>query len=245
MTLHGLSEADLAKLIRIVEPPVLQTAAARSAELFQRAASFAAAGDVTRALAGVAELARLDPRRAESAPSEPAFQKIRTEVDLLLARLRDVARLDAETRIGRAAAATESAALAALDDWDAPPRRLLQVAAHLLEHGGYASSLHAAQLAQSILDQAARVPPARSPAGLSAVRALRRSWTSTIERVRTLWDRAPLLVLLLSWLVLGLTGAAVSALSGISSPGLVELWATGFLGLVVFGFYMRVRNIRF
>jgi hypothetical protein len=245
VALRGLSESDLAKLIRIAEQPLPQAATARSDELFQRAVSFAAAGDVTRALAEVAELARQDPRRAESAPSEPALREIRTGVDLLLARLRDVARLDAETRIGRAVAAAEATALAALDDWDAPPQLLLRVATHLAECGGYANYLHAAQLAQLILDQATRVPLGRPAPPRSPLTALRRYWNTTVERVRILWYRAPLLVMLLTWLALGLAGAAVSTLSGISSPGLVELWATGFLALVVFGFYMRVRNVRF
>jgi hypothetical protein len=66
-------------------------------------------------------------------------------------------------------------------------------------------------------------------------------------RFKSLWRRAPLLVLLLGWLVAGLFGGAVAALflnerAAAAVAVFFEIWALGFLALVGFGFYMRVRN---
>jgi hypothetical protein len=54
------------------------------------------------------------------------------------------------------------------------------------------------------------------------------------ESVRLLWRRAPLLVLLLTWLAVGIFG-------GILFSGF-EFWALGFLALVGFGFYRTIRK---
>jgi hypothetical protein len=70
-------------------------------------------------------------------------------------------------------------------------------------------------------------------------------------RIQHLWQRAPLLVLLLAWLGMGV-GAAVCWLaikqiwpeSWVASLGDFgfEVWGLGFLALVGFGFYARVRK---
>jgi hypothetical protein len=69
--------------------------------------------------------------------------------------------------------------------------------------------------------------------------------------LRQLWRRAPLLVMMLTWLVVGLAGgfgvaiashiwpdSVFVALSGIA----FNMWGIGFLALVGFSFFMRVRN---
>jgi hypothetical protein len=73
-------------------------------------------------------------------------------------------------------------------------------------------------------------------------------------RIKQLWRRAPLLVLLIAWLAAGFVAGSVSAILRILWPpetwpeGFVsagfEVWGLGFLALVGFGFYMRVRNVR-
>jgi hypothetical protein len=71
--------------------------------------------------------------------------------------------------------------------------------------------------------------------------------------VRRLWQRAPLLVLLLSWLAVGLAGGLLYAglrlviPEAMPKPGDAAgfgLWGLGFLALVGLGFYARVRRIR-
>lgn len=56
--------------------------------------------------------------------------------------------------------------------------------------------------------------------------------------IRTLWSRAPLLLLLLSWFTAGLIVALITSAA-------FEWWGLGFLALIGFGFCMRVRHIRF
>ena len=72
-------------------------------------------------------------------------------------------------------------------------------------------------------------------------------------RVEVLWRRAPLLVLLLAWLAIG-TAAGLASLvqrkvwPDAWPPWLADagfsFWGLGFLALVLFGFYARVRNVR-
>lgn len=65
---------------------------------------------------------------------------------------------------------------------------------------------------------------------------------------RRLWRRAPLLVLLLGWLATGLcAGMAAILFAASAAPvnAIFNLWAVGFLAIAGFGFYARVRNIRF
>jgi hypothetical protein len=69
--------------------------------------------------------------------------------------------------------------------------------------------------------------------------------------VRQLWRRAPLLVMMLNWLGLGLAGGLVffvadhiwpeSAFVAIGNLAF-EVWGIGFLALAGFGFYARVRT---
>ena len=95
--------------------------------------------------------------------------------------------------------------------------------------------------------------PSRSP----IVAAFRESWrivrSRTPGRMAVLWKRAPLLVLLLAWLAVGTLAGLGSWVqeriwpqawpSWLNDAGFT-LWTLGFLALVLFGFYVRVRNIR-
>ena len=77
---------------------------------------------------------------------------------------------------------------------------------------------------------------------------------SMSPRFRALWLRAPLLILLLAWFAIGLGMAGVSwiwrSLFPDTWPAFLanvgfDVWGVGFLALIAFGFYMRVRNVRF
>jgi tetratricopeptide (TPR) repeat protein len=80
-------------------------------------------------------------------------------------------------------------------------------------------------------------------------------WKTLYDEVpvvlRVLWQRAPLLVLFFAWLTIGSAAGLFYALMRVFSPGAslrslgdigFSLWALGFLALVGFGFYARVRN---
>lgn len=68
--------------------------------------------------------------------------------------------------------------------------------------------------------------------------------------LRQLWHRVPLLVMMLTWLAVGLSGGIAFVLASRLWPQSIivamgnfgfDLWGIGFLALVGFGFYVRVR----
>jgi hypothetical protein len=63
-----------------------------------------------------------------------------------------------------------------------------------------------------------------------------RKWTQTTAR---LWRRAPVLVLLIGWL---LAGSIVAILSRESSP-ILTTWALGFPALVALQFILTIRGV--
>ena len=271
-----LSEADLARLIQILDPPSSPQAAAQLDGLLNSAIAAASAGDVSQAVNRLAAIVVLDPRYAVAVSFERRLDPIRGQVETLLNRMVSVAKLDAEARVAEAAQRSEAIASRKLAGWDAMPETLVGIASRLLESGGHANYIRAADLAQAVIDASRWAPtntsvsPAR-PAGTAlppaeedplatggVLPALRQGWNgfrkAVPRRIRALWLRAPLLILLLSWLALGMVGGVVVLLvrkyqPQSWSPSLVnggfELWATGFLALVLFGFYVRVRNVRF
>jgi hypothetical protein len=141
------------------------------------------------------------------------------------------------------------------------------IAGRLLDAGGYANSVWSAQLSQLVIDPRLWAPnpvplplkvkdaDGRSPAvggGIFATIRLVGAGLQLKSRIRRLWFRAPLLVLLLAWFVVGLVGGVFAALvrnywprvlSDSLVAGSFELWALGFLVLVAVGLYVSVRNI--
>jgi hypothetical protein len=140
------------------------------------------------------------------------------------------------------------------------PEIVILIAGRLLEAGGYANCIRSAELSQMTINvYGCASTPARlslaDPRSIAMGSArdnlgLRNKW---MPRIRKLWLRAPLLVLLLVWLVVGLAAGSVSALLRTCWPqtwpeslvaGGFEIWAVGFLVLIMFGFYARVRDLR-
>jgi hypothetical protein len=243
--------------------------------LLHAAVGAASAGDVTQAVNSLAAIAVLDPRYAVTALTDSRLGPVHANVETMLNRMVTVAKLEAEARVAEAAQRSDAIAPAKLEGWDAAPETLVGIARGLLESGGHSNYVRAADLAQAVID-ASRWAPANSsvlptrPAG-TVLRAakpellakggvlskLGQGWNgfrrAARPRVRSLWKRAPLLILLVSWLALGVAGGVVALLvrkfqPQSWSPSLVnsgfEFWATGFLALVLFGFYMRVRKFR-
>jgi hypothetical protein len=273
--LEALAQPDLARLVTILEPPQGSQNAARAGELLQAAITASIAGDAVRALEGVAELVALDPLRAEAVRTEPGLKEVHAQLEALLTRVANVAKLDAETRVGEAAHAVETGLVKALPEWEARPEALLSIANRLLDAGGHLNSVRAMKVAQVVIEAAHWVPAAATvPPGASAtagvksqdevgrplgviVPALGRGWASLRKRgparLAVFWRRAPLLVLLLAWLAAGTAGGVVSwiqqrlwpeAWPGWLTEAGFSLWGLGFLALVLFGFYIRVRNVR-
>lgn len=271
-----LSEADIAKLIQILHQPVSQEAATQLDALLHAAIAAASAGDVTRAVNHLEAIAVLDPRNAVAVLSDARLDPIRGNVETTLDRMASTAKLDAEARVAEAEQHSEAISPRKLPNWDAEPETLLGIASRLLESGGHANYIRAADLAQAVIDDAHWAPAstnvsAASHAGTAVASTegdpfatkgipspFRRRWNdfrkSAKARIAALWLRAPLLILLLSWLALGMAGGLAVLLDRQYqlqswSPSMVnggfELWAVGFLAIVLFGFYMRVRSVRF
>lgn len=269
--LSALSEPDLARLLMVLEPQPQN--ANQISELLQAVLTAAAAGDVERALAGVSQLAGLEPLRVEAMRSEQGLEPVRVQLDSLLARLGAIAKLDAQSRIAHATQLIDESRSTALQDWDADPHVLLTIANRLLEAGGYVNAVRASQVAQLVAD-GSRWAPALGTVSMARTRevsepeeswlargalvgALRESWRGlrgrAPQRVFRLWRRAPLLVLLVTWLAAGTAGGLILRIQQAVRPGLwpewltdagFTIWAIGFLVLVLVGFYLRVRNVR-
>jgi hypothetical protein len=212
-------------------------------------------GDTSGALEKLTVLISLDPLRAERLASEPGLAPIRQEVEALLSRLTGEARLGAESRLREATERLQAPGAADRQIENVKASTLLLCAGQLIDAGGYASFVQSAAVSRMILDPQ-RWAPAEAAAPWfhrwdARIRVPRASpWIrlgGLAVRFKSLWRRAPLLVLLLGWLVAGLFGGAVAALflnerAAAAVAVFFEIWALGFLALVGFGFYMRVRN---
>ena len=258
-----LSPSDTGKLISILDPPTLPQHASQLADLLRGAVSAAQAGDVDRALEQLAELITLDPTRAQTLRTEPGLEPIQAQVNHLLSHLETVAGLGAQDRLETAAHTLESLKLESqrfesvgakpLAGWDTPPQTLLTMANRLYDAGGYVNYIHAAVLAQVLIDGAGSVPARVVRTRREARPGKPGPRLTSASRLKALWIRAPLLILLVSWFGLGLAGGSVAALLHYFRPAQwpnwfvdagFEMWGMGLLALVAFGFYVRVRRIR-
>ena len=258
--LRQLSEPGVVRFLEMIERPPSPQVAAQLDGLLQASIQAAEEGNVSLALAKLAEVAALDPRRAEALDREPGLAPIHREVSEFMARLAAAAHVDAESRLDRAVHVLGAAEAKAIPGHESGPQMAILVAERLLEAGGYANCIHSAQVSQTLINEYgfAPVPVASAvgePEGVPldferAVIAWRERWTPRIEK---LWRRAPLLVLLVAWLAVGLVGGSIFAIlrhwwpqtwPGSMVAGGFEVWGIGFLALVGFGFYARVRNVR-
>ena len=258
--LRELSESEVAKLLEVIERPLLPENAARLPDLFRASVSAVAEGNIQQALVKLAEFAKLNPRLAESLEAEPELASIRADVGQLLFRLASAAQLDAESRLRQATQLLQAAGSKESLGHEIRPEIALLIAGRLLEAGGYANCMLSAEFSQMPINQYGWAPtppllPLADPKGVPhrSAHARPMSGNRWMQRVRRLWQRAPLLVLLLVWLAVGIVGGSVSALLRSYAPQTLseslvaaafEVWGMGFLALVGFGFYMRVRHLR-
>ncbi len=248
-----LSPTDTGNLIRILQPPALPQEPSTLADLLGRAVSTAQRGDLADALKQLEDLIRLDPSLANTLSTESGLEQLSAQVHQMLLRLESLAGLDAHARLAEASKALASWGRQPLPGWDTAPQTLLAAANNLYDAGGYVNYLRAASLAQVVIE-GARVPIATICT--EPVDSLPTSATGSkfSQRLKALWVRAPLLILLVSWFMLGLAAMGVAAILQYFWPGQFPLstidsgfaaWDVGFLALIAFGFYMRVRHIRF
>jgi hypothetical protein len=265
--LQDLSAPDIAKLIDLLERPLPTQDTAQLQDLLPIIVSTAAEGDAPRALSALSEIVALDPSCLDILRRDPAIAPIHASIDQFPDRRTTLARLDAEGRLEQAAHEAGSSGTDRLTGWDMRPVTMVLLANRIFDSGGLTNYVRAAELAQVVIDGSQWAPgavslPARAPGparikSLDAARrpsqAVRRRSGRTSARLRPLWLRAPLLILLLVWLLLGIAGGCGSVLWHRFRPdawpgSLVEMafqaWGIGFLVLVIIGFLARVRKAR-
>lgn len=254
---------EVAKFLESLDRPPSHEMAARIEGLISASLSAAAAGDGQRALEGLREAAALHPRRAETLELEPGLAPIRGEVGRLMIHLASAAHMDAELRLGQASGLLQAGRAMELLHGVRPDVALM-IAGNLHETGGYANDMRSIAISQMVIDRYGWT--AESAGGLAAVgrtagragRVPGRSrgggaWRRWAPRVKRVWERAPLLILLLGWFALGLASGSTLLLLRRYWPEswpetlvaeVFQVWGLGLVALVGFGFYMRIRNIR-
>jgi len=192
------------------------------------------------ALASLTEFVNRHPEHANDLLTSPAFAPIHGEVRELVHHLTEVARTEAVRSVSNAIAVVDAAARQSQQmalQMDGPA--VLAVAERLIESGQLANYYRAADLGLAVVGAYSPIRPGPEKV---LVAVMRRQVTNLI---RALWHRAPLLVLLLGWLAVGVAGALVAMLKVLSASSVqagFELWGVGFLALVVFQFYVTTRN---
>ncbi len=249
--LEALARPQIRELIDSIDARRFPADATALDSLMQSAASAVVRNDVAPALEAIAEYIKRNPENASALLSSPALQPIQTEIRELLDRITQDARTEAERQIAGAHAAVSHAPRHAANP-DAST--ILIVAEQLVESRQLSNYFRAAELAGAVMafyPELAGV--GRSAQNAQAGRRRERASRSRLQWLPVLWRRVPMLVLLLAWLATGLAvgGAVLLAhlggfelLSPVSVQFCGEIWAVGFLALVVFQFLASVRGAR-
>ncbi|MGD1069052.1 MAG: hypothetical protein ABSB15_02845 [Bryobacteraceae bacterium] len=200
--------------------------------LIRAAGEAVAAHDIPRALRSITEWVRLNPEAADSVAHEPSLQPIQNEIRGLLVRIGHDARMSAEAVVTNATQLVDGRTQINLIPGGLDAPCVLALANRFYETGQLANYLRAESLGRVVI-AAYEGAPAPSGGNLAA-------------RFRTLWRRAPMLILLVAWLFVGVLGGLsvwARRQSG-AFPGSLafDLWGIGFLALVVLQFYATVYN---
>jgi hypothetical protein len=235
--IRELAVADLSKLTQILQPVAPPEQVARVEHLVNETVHAINTDRREWAVGRFIEAVTTDPSRVDELRSKPEFEPIQANVEQLLVRLTNVAKMDAETKLGAAEQVLESAGWQKLPHWETAPQALLQIGHRLLEAGGYANYVRAADLATTLqtaywgtnvipppleISGAATIrkedtPLKRKSAGEATLALAYYGWQVLREKVpqqvEALWRRAPLLVIMGAWFSVGLVGGAVSFLA--------------------------------
>src|ERR1017187_2567841 len=224
--LRELSQADLTRLLEIVESLPGPGGAAQVRELLRSAVEAVAEQNPGRALDQLKQLAILDPALAESLVSEPALASIRPGVEQLLSQLTGAAKLHAEGRLAEATKMLETASLREISARGVRPEIFVQVAPRLIEAGGLANYVRSAALSEAAID------PSRWAPALQAEPV-------PVNRSGADW-RVPLRLLLSAWFALGIASAGLCWWLQYDHPLVVGGgWAGGLVVLLLGGRWRR------
>jgi hypothetical protein len=223
--------------------------AAGAAE-FQMARAAAQSGDQAATLQHLERAILADPAHADAARQDPAFSAMRGPVQELVGRLSVLAHIQAEASIDAAMTAFESARALGSGSL-ALSRAHIDIAQAHFELGSYAGFVEAAQAATRAqqLAEGSRIEPRAKLSATGPGRALQSGRSPVRRAVRGLWDKLPLLAILLGWLVAGIIGG-VASLPFQEGPvsetrqTLFSIWAMGLLSMVLLGFVRSILRLR-
>jgi tetratricopeptide (TPR) repeat protein len=226
---------------------------ASGAAEYQLAREASQAGDRVASLQHLEQAILLHPMHAEAARQDGDFDSIRGPVLDLVGRVSILARIRAESSIADALSAIDSVRAPHATELLAQARTYSDLAQAQFQQGSYAAYVEAAQAAiraQQIaagikMEPDAKLAAARAAGVVDRPRVTRLLWRTT----RRLWQRLPLLAILLGWLFAGII-AGVAALP-FREGGVVEMrrilfpiWAMGLLGMVLIGFVRSILRLR-
>jgi hypothetical protein len=234
--IRELAVADLLKLTQILQPTLPAERAARVEQLVQEIAHAISEDRREWAVGRFIEAATSDPSRVDELLSRPDFESIRPNAEVLLNRLTNVAKMDAETKLTTAEQTMETGGWQKLAQWETAPEALIQIGHRLIEAGGYANYVRTAELATTlqaaywsanVVDppiQIANTAPLKDDDTITKRRGAKgaslalayHAWDLMREklpiRVEALWNRAPLLIILGAWFGAGVMGLVFSSL---------------------------------
>lgn len=258
----NIGNDEVATLLQLLATPSISSLLTGSAQpgaasavnaLVAAAASALSTGDTPAALAKIKDVLTIDPEQAGPLTSHSTFSSIRHEVAELVRVLSSDARVRAEERLGTAEHAIVANGPRRLPGADADLTAVYTLATQLFNNGRLADYTRAAELAQFVIAGYAAAPVSAVHSAYRAQAGVERLSVRIIAWVKKLWARAPLLVLLLGWFTLGVAGGSAAwIVRNVAEdpwdPAFISacwsIWALGFLALVTFGFYMRIRHIR-
>lgn len=270
--LEQLVAPQISNLIQDIETHRQAFSAEPAGDLLSRAVASIHAGDVPRALSSLAELVHMHPGRAEALASEPGLIPIQNQVDTMMQRLTATARVDAEQKIESANHLMQSGGHGGghggAHRVEMNPQDVVAVAERLLESGRYPNVVMSADLAQAVIEYYGPFPVAGAGVALAgrgareSIGAANKSFgnfssitrgvgAQILTRAGLMWHSAPLLLMLIVWMAMGLLVGLLSlVLRALSVSTRIteiffDLWAMGFLGLIGFGFYRSIRHLRF
>jgi tetratricopeptide (TPR) repeat protein len=223
----------------------------RGAAEFQLARAAAQSGDHEASLQHLEHAILADPVHAEAARQDPAFNAMRGAVQELVGHASLLARMRAESSIDAAFAAMESVRGTGAGPHADQVKVFLDLAQAHFELGTYTAYVEAAQAAMRARQLAE--DPLIQPLGKFSGRPFRANMPRTPgparRAVRRLWDKLPLLAILLGWLLAGIVGgvAALPFQDGEVSETrqtLFSIWALGLLAMVLLGFVRSILRLR-
>ncbi len=220
------------------------SARATASNEYQVAQTAMQSGDRPAALQHLEQAILAHPAQAAAALADPAFDAIRGSVRDLVMRLTGEVRVRAEASIFEARAALQSAATSGMERPLQLARAYLDAAQASFQLGTYTGLMQAAFAA----DLARQIAKGKI---LPTLPGSKPSFIDPVKRVvkraaRGLWQRLPLLAILLGWFVAGIL-AGITSLAFQSGAALrawlLPVWAIGLLAIVLFGFVRSIRRI--